>query len=114
MKTWTQALPVKLEEIEILAIGRNNARLVQEVLDEKGALKDVQKQMKLGIERKEGELVRNSNNIRRGYVDRDVECTFENYDFKKGTKDVIRLDTMQTVDTVKLSEDDRQQELHLN
>lgn len=112
-RTWTVKLPVKLDEDEILQMGRNNARIVQEVLDEKGALKDVQKQMKLSIERKEGDIVKHSNDIRRGYVDREVECTFMNYDFQKGTKDVVRMDTGEVIETEEITEDERQQNLHL-
>jgi hypothetical protein len=116
-ETRTMKLPVALEDAEILARGKELARLKDEhtkandELDQATtAWKSTKERIQGDIDDRDEQMRRVARVIRSGHEDRDVEVLDEP-NYKTGVMATVRLDTGELVATRGLTEAERQRSL---
>lgn len=100
-------LPVKLTPDELRAKGEKLAELIGQAEVLKTEAKDKAKDYRETLEILSEETGHLASVVRAKAEDRDVECIVEK-DFDRGVIETVRQDTMETVSTEPMSEQDRQ------
>ena len=109
-KKTSQRLKCLLTDVELLKAGRDLADAQNELNGLEAELKELQQQIKGKIARSEAQIGEISSMIRSGYTFRMVECEqVKNY--SQGTITVFRKDTFEMVETLQMSQEDRQSKL---
>jgi hypothetical protein len=103
-------LPCKLSREETLTLSKELAKLQEDGVGLAERKKDVVADFNSRLESVKAESLRLSRMINNGYEYREVECSWS-LDLKEGTKDLVRHDTGEIVQTKRLTEEDREQKL---
>lgn len=106
--TFIKILPVKLTSPEIQAKGEKLADLIGQAQEAKTEAKDRAKSYRESIEILEDEASILASVVRAKAEDREVECKAEKH-FERGVIEVVRIDTMETVSTEPMTEEQRQE-----
>ena len=108
MEREIRELPVKLSDVQMLRLGGQLAAKVQEIANEEAEKAAINKEYNERIKDMDAELKDLARRHRRGAEDRQVECYWK-YDYEKGVKCLIRVDTDEAVGgVVPLTDADRQ------
>lgn len=114
MKTTTERnLKCVLVQSEMLDYSKKLARSQQDKIGVEEQKKEVMDQIKGRLSALECEIGKLSRSINNGYEYRDVECQWE-YDWKKKTKKLIRLDTEDVVEVREIEDWEKQKNLDLD
>lgn len=112
LKSLTRNLPCRLTDDELRQRGDSLAEVVQELHAEDDRQADVKAQMKARLTELEAKQTRYAIVISRREEYRDVECDLF-ADTVRGTVDIVRRDTGDTIETRPITEDERQRALPL-
>lgn len=103
-------LPVTLTPEEMAEKSKALARAQIDIEEQKLKLKDVNADFKAKIANLTSDIGVLSRAVSNGYEYRDVECEWH-FNWKDGTKKLIRTDTEEKVREDKITTEDRQQQL---
>jgi DNA mismatch repair ATPase MutL len=109
-KTELLSLPVKYTEEELQELGLDLARKHDELAALEAKKKAEADRMKSEISAAQAQAQVLARRRMDGYYYRDVECSVE-FDFKRGTKTYVRLDTGEIARSVTMTDRERQTEL---
>ncbi len=103
-------LKVELTDEEILELSKRSAKAHSERGRLESDLDGIKKRYKADIEEKENEISECSGLINCGYEYRDIDCEWTFY-WKKGKKELVRLDTGEVVRTLMIQPHERQKQI---
>ncbi len=112
-RTIQRELEVKLNDKEILEYSRELAKVNQDLSSEEDKKKEIMSDIANKINMLKTNISLLSRKISNGYEYRTVDVDVF-FDYKKGMKYFVRRDTKQTIEELKMTDSDRQQELKLN
>lgn len=105
-------LPCPLSEQEQLELARRTAQVEQELMAVDEEYRRLKAEKYAELKAKSVEFSECLAKMRAGAEDREVECE-ERYDYGNGTVYVVRLDTLDVVETRSMTPQERQQKLDL-
>lgn len=106
-KKLTRNLRWILTRDEVHAYGQELARANASKDEAEERKKEVDAQLKAEIESHSTRALNLARKINNGYEYRDVECRLD-FDYKKNSVAIVRLDTMETIETRAMTDDERQ------
>lgn len=109
-KTFGKSLRVALTDEETLSRAKDLAKAQQDLEETERSKKEVMDDFKSKVSRHESEISILSRAISNGYEYRDVPCYWD-YNWTDGRKSLVRTDTMETVETEKISDWERQERI---
>ena len=109
-KVETRELPCKLTDEELLKYGKEFAESVNKLNRLEDSKKSYVSQIKAQIESAQAQVNLLSNKIATGEEYRKVECNIK-WDWVNGEKSIIRTDTGEIVQTVIITEEEKQEQL---
>jgi hypothetical protein len=106
-KNCEEYLPCQLTEVEILSYSRELAKQNQDLAATEDRKKNVMADITAQMKKLEAEININARKISTGEEHRYVKCIWE-YNYTRGFKRLIRLDTSDVVKQKELDQTDRQ------
>ena len=113
-ETFSRHLKVPFIKEELKLFHNQFSEAITVLSNAESEKKDVMSSLDAKIEAARSSIQHINNKSRDKSEYRMVRCEQRNLDFKKNTKDIVRLDTFEIIETVSLTEDDRQLKLKLS
>ena len=111
--TFTRHLRVLFTKEELAEFNNNLSESVTALEMAESEKKHVMSSLNAKVEAAKSAILHTNCKIKDKSEYRMVKCEQRNLNFKKNTKDIVRLDTNEVIETVALTEDDRQIKLKL-